>query len=78
MEENLEIAREKMKRAYDRGKSDSGISIGDLVLLKKNNRKSKGPFQRTLSCSEEIWTEHVDQSGGKGQKDREMGAFEPV
>ena len=50
VEENLEIAREKMKRAYDSGKSDSGISIGDLVLLKKRNRKSgfdqhfKGPY----------------------------------
>lgn len=50
VEENLEIARGRMKRAYDRGKTESKVSAGDLVLLRKHNRKSgleqcyKGPY----------------------------------
>ena len=39
-EENLEMARDRMKRAYDKGKSESGSGAGNLILLKKHNRKS--------------------------------------
>ena len=38
--ENLTQARANMKNYFDKGKADSKIRIGDLVLLKNQNRKS--------------------------------------
>ena len=38
--ENLTQARANMKNYFDKGKVDSKIGIGDLVLLKSQNRKS--------------------------------------
>ena len=40
VEENLTQARSKMKKCYDRGKEESSVDIGDMILLKNQNRKS--------------------------------------
>ena len=50
VEENLTQARSKMKKCYDKGKEETRVDVGDMILLKNQNRKNgldqqyNGPF----------------------------------
>ena len=73
-EENLEMARDWMKRAYDKGKIESGSGAGDLILLKKHNRKSgldphfKGPYPVLRRKGPNVLIQQEDTKGRKVEK----------